>query len=238
MSEKQIPRASKVSRTSLYLLLSVLKAFFLCFLVKLFRNHRLTIMPHSSSKIERISTTPDEELSSFDQIDRRALSQALIRKPTFEAHKALLAHRHTLECLIAKLGLKAEQYNTAFDTASDNYTKTVSALTQVCNYTASPYPKTDTPIVGHAFISILKLQKLYMDARWDASFTCHFEYGFVQGHLHALEKKAKKVERTLARSSNAPTIVDGEGKLLDIESVKRGFRDVVASVPGQGVFIE
>ena len=170
-------------------------------------------MPRSSSKIEPLSTTPDETISSPDQIDRGALSRALTRKPTLKVHKTLLAHRRTLQCLIANLDLKVAQHDAADDRALDNYTETMSALIHACHATKSPYPETRPPIIGKALTAILHHQSLYRAITAELSFQCRFERGFTKGCLKEVEKRLKKVARALAKSSSDASVTgDHEGK--------------------------
>ena len=169
-------------------------------------------MPQSSSKIEPLSTTPDEKISSVNQIDRRALNRALIRKPSFKVLKTLLAHRRSLQCLIAKLDLKVEKSDAAKERARHNYGRTMSALRRACHSTKSPYPKTRPRIIGDALTAILHLQSLYMAISSGYSRDCREDRRFTKGCLQEVEKRLKKVARVLARSSRVSVIVDHEEK--------------------------
>ena len=186
-------------------------------------------MPHSSSKMEPISTVPDEKLSSIDQIDLSALHRALIRKPTYKTYKILLAHYHSLQCLNANLELRIMDADDALTEASANRENTVIALTNACNSTASPYPTTRPPVIGNALQGIIELQMFYQKEKENVLEECRREQSRVHTFILKTNKKVDKVERVLVKKFGIPT--DDEGNPLNMQSVERAI-DVMAWIPG------
>lgn len=187
-------------------------------------------MPLFSGKIEIISTTPDEELSSVDQIDCLAFSRALCRKSSYKAYSALLIHRRTLQCLNANVNLIVQEAEDARFKAFENREKTEQALANACISTMSSYPTRCPSIARKALESIMELQTFYLDERAGALVECVLERECAQAFLYKADKRLKKVEQALVERNDIHT-VDDEGEPLDVQNVERVMH-VMASIPG------
>lgn len=179
--------------------------------------------------IETISTIPDEELSSVDQIDISALQQALSKKPTYKAYKALLVHRRTLQCLKMNVDLMVEVADDALYKALENRNKAEQALANACNSTMSLYPATCLPLSGKALQTIIELQTVYYDEKVGVLVECDFEQQRAQRVLDDVNKRVKKMEQALVKKFGIHTI-DDEGNPLYMQNVERVI-DVMASIP-------
>ena len=185
-------------------------------------------MPQSFSKIEAISTVPDEKLNSISQLDLPALGRALSRKPTYEAHNTLLTYRRTLQSLSANVDLRVED---TLNKTSEDLSNTATALVNACNSRASPCQTTHPTLVSEALRSTIKLQMLYQREKVNVLVNCRREQMQAQMYLQAVNKRVEEVEWALVEKYGIHT-VDDEGKpLLNEHNVERMI-DVMASVPG------
>ena len=187
-------------------------------------------MSLSSRKIETISTVPDEELCSIDQIDISALGQALSKKPTYKAYKALLVHRHTLRCLKINVDHMVEVADAALCKASENRKKAEQTLVNACNSTVSPNPATSPPISGKALQTIIELQTMYYDEQVSVLVECDFEQGRAQRVLDDVNKRVKKIEQAWVKKFGYHT-VDDEGNPVYMQQNVEPVLDVMASIP-------
>ena len=183
-----------------------------------------------SDNIESISTTPDEELSSLDQIDIYAVGRALARKSTYKAYKALLVHRRTLQCLQTNVDLTLEKANEALSMAVENIRKTEQAIANICDSPMYADPTTPPPIAYGVLTSILALQKFYYTERFEALRQCAFERGRVLAFTRAVDKRVEKVQKALVKKFGI-VAVDDEGVPLELEEIEQVF-DLLASIPG------
>ena len=188
-------------------------------------------MPQSFSKIEAISTVPDEKLDSISQLDLSALDRALTRSQTYEAYKTLLTYRRTLICLNANVDLRVEQANEALSKTSEDLSNTATALVNACNSTASPRQTTRPTFVREALRGTMKLQMLYQREKVNVLVNCRREQMHAQMYLQAVNKRVEEVERALVKEYGIHT-VDDEGKVLLNEHNVERMIDVMASVPG------
>ena len=188
-------------------------------------------MPQSFSKIEAISTMPDEKLDSISQLDLSALDRALTRSQTYEAYKTLLTYRRTLICLNANVDLRVEQANEALSKTSEDLSNTATALINACNSTASPRQTTRPTFVREALRGTMKLQMLYQREKVNVLVNCRREQMHAQMYLQAVNKRVVEVERALVKKYGIHT-VDDEGKVLLNEHNVERMIDVMASVPG------
>ena len=188
-------------------------------------------MPGSSIENETISTVPNEKLSSMGQIHLPTLSRALKRKSTYRAYKALRGHRSTLECLNAKVNLRAGKADDALNKASEDRRNTEIALTNACASTASPYPTTRPAIVGEVLRGIIGLQKFYEHEKVGLVVECRREQRHVQTLIRAVNKRVGKVEEALVQKFGIHTVDDEENPLLNVHNIER-IIDVMASIPG------
>ena len=188
-------------------------------------------MPQSFSKIEAISTMPDEKLDSISQLDLSALDRALTRSQTYEAYKTLLTYRRTLICLNANVDLRVEQANEALSKTSEDLSNTATALVNACNSTASPRQTTRPTFVREALRGTMKLQMLYQREKVNVLVNCRREQMHAQMYLQAVNKRVVEVERALVKKYGIHT-VDDEGKVLLNEHNVERMIDVMASVPG------
>lgn len=187
-------------------------------------------MPLFAGKIEAISTIPDEELSSFDQIDLSAFHRARSKKPTYKSYNALLIHRCTLRSLKRNVDLMVEQANDALFKASENRRKTLQALAHACESTRSPHSLTCPPIAGKVLQNIIELQTFYHDERAIVLTECQVEQRRAQVLLVAVDERLTKTEQVLVKKFGIHT-VDDEGNPLDMQDVERVIH-VMASIPG------
>ncbi|KAL9135605.1 MAG: hypothetical protein Q9175_003205 [Cornicularia normoerica] len=190
-------------------------------------------MPLFSGTTETISTVPEKELSSIDQIDIFAFRRALLKKPTYKAYKALLVHRRAIQCLKTNVDLMVKEADDALYKASENSRKT-KALANDCDSTMSPSALTCPPIAGKVLQSIIELQTFYLDEREGVLIECVFEQGRALALLQEVNKKVEKVEHALVKKYGIHT-VDDEGDPLDMRNVER-IIDVMASTPGSRIY--
>ena len=185
-------------------------------------------MPRLSSNIEAISTVPDEKLNSISQLDLSALGRALSREPTYEAYKALLTYRRTLQSLNANVDVRVEHADDALNKTSEDLSNTATALVNVCT---SPGPTTCPSLVGEALRGTMKLQMLYQRENVNVLVNCRREQMQAQMHLQAVDKRVEEVEWALVKKYGIHTFDDEGNPLLSEHNVERMI-DVMASVPG------
>lgn len=188
-------------------------------------------MPFLAGEIEPITTTPDEELSSIDQINYPALTKAWLKKPTYKAYKTLVVHRRTLQRLSTNLDLIVQEASDAVSKASDNVKKTLQTYLDACGSTAtSPDPTTSPPIAGEVLKTITELQAFYFAEKFDAGTQCSSERGRAHAVFDKVNERVQQMERALVKKFGIHT-VDDEGLPLDMQDVERVI-DVMASIPG------
>ena len=186
-------------------------------------------MPLPPSKIESISSVPDEEVSAIDQIDLQAVVQAQSEKPTYKTYKTLLAYRRTLQFLQTNVDLLHEKANKELINAMENINKTQQALSDVYD---SPTPTTTRPssTAEGVLLHILELQNLYLVKRLDVLGQCAEECGRAFELNRVVKERIGKVEKRLVKKYGIRT-VDDEGNPVEMHDLERVI-DVMASVPG------
>ncbi len=159
----------------------------------------------------------------IDKLNDPAVLEAA-SKPTYKNYKFVLAHRRTLQSFKTKLDLMVKAaYDVLFE-AVENHSKTYQTLTDVCDFTKSPFPTTRPSIAGDVLQTIIELQVVYSKEKEDVLLEYTIERGYVLGRLGYLNSRIRKMERALVKKYGIHT-VDDEGNPLDMQNVEvRTFR--------------